>query len=176
MPLVAFPPFLPPSLSSPAPQLLSALDYFHQVGLNYHTLCSEHVLLWSMEPVSVKLSDSGITHTSAGCEVTPLLLLIHVHVVECSDTVRGEGREILLHCAPVKIVLCCVYVACWHGNSGHMYITVSCCVSVVFLHQCCSECAEEKLTCPQSKTLPTLPSPHLSTSILAPPCTLSPFP
>lgn len=140
MPLVTFPPFLPPSLSSPAPQLLSALDYFHQVGLNYHTLCSEHVLLWSMEPVSVKLSDSGITHTSAGCEVTPLLLLIHVHVVEWSDTVRGErgGREILLHCAPVKIVVCCVYVACWHGNSGarcwthvHVYYCLMLCFSCV---------------------------------------------
>jgi leucine-rich repeat kinase 1 len=50
-------------------QLLSALEYFHQEGLNYHTLRSDNVLLWCMDPISIKLSDSGITHMSHGCEL-----------------------------------------------------------------------------------------------------------
>ena len=54
-------------------QLLSALDYFHHEGLNYHTLQSENVLLWSRDPVSIKLSDSGITHSPRGCQVRGVL-------------------------------------------------------------------------------------------------------
>ncbi|CAI8010339.1 Leucine-rich repeat serine/threonine-protein kinase 1, partial [Geodia barretti] len=50
-------------------QLLSALDYFHREGLNYHTLQSKNVLLWSRDPVSIKLSDSGITHSPRGCQL-----------------------------------------------------------------------------------------------------------
>lgn len=50
-------------------QLLSALECFHGNGLNYHSLNSDTVLLWTLDPVSIKLSDSGITHTRHSCEV-----------------------------------------------------------------------------------------------------------
>ena len=50
-------------------QLLSALEYLHGQGLNYHSLSSDNILLWSLNPVSIKLSDAGITHSASGCEV-----------------------------------------------------------------------------------------------------------
>ena len=50
-------------------QLLSALECFHGNGLNYHSLNSDTVLLWTLDPISIKLSDSGITPTPHSCEV-----------------------------------------------------------------------------------------------------------
>jgi len=50
-------------------QLLNALEYFHGNGLNYHSLNSDTILLWTLDPVCIKLSDSGITHTRHSCEV-----------------------------------------------------------------------------------------------------------
>ena len=50
-------------------QLLRALEFFHSRGLNYHTMDSSSVLIWTLNPVSVKLSDYGFTHGPESCEV-----------------------------------------------------------------------------------------------------------
>jgi len=53
--------------------MLNALEFFHSKGLTYHTLNSDNILLWTLDPLCIKLSDSGITHKPSSCEVKSLV-------------------------------------------------------------------------------------------------------
>ena len=48
-------------------QLLGALEFFHTHKTSYHSINSDNVLVWNLDPLIVKLSDVGITHKK--CEV-----------------------------------------------------------------------------------------------------------
>ena len=51
-------------------QVLSAIKYLDTNSLNYHCLTCDNVLLWLLEPVTIKLSDSGLLHSPANCIVS----------------------------------------------------------------------------------------------------------
>ena len=50
-------------------QLIAALEFLHLHRFRYHGINSNNVLIWNLDPITVKLSDSGITHPPSSCNV-----------------------------------------------------------------------------------------------------------
>lgn len=69
-------------------QLLQALEFFHNQEINYHSINSDHVLIWSMDPLQIKLSDTGITHSSASCDLCCYLGAIPNHALRAKTAKR----------------------------------------------------------------------------------------
>ena len=55
-------------------QLLGGLEFLHLHKFQYHSINSQNVLIWNMDPISIKLSDSGITHPTLDCSVCLTIL------------------------------------------------------------------------------------------------------
>ena len=53
-------------------QLLAGLEFLHFHKIRYHGISSNNVLIWNLDPITIKLSDSGITHSSSNCNVPKL--------------------------------------------------------------------------------------------------------
>lgn len=51
------------------PQLIAGLEFLHLHKFRYHGINSNNVLIWNLDPIAVKLSDSGITHPPSNCNV-----------------------------------------------------------------------------------------------------------
>ena len=51
------------------PQLIAGLEFLHIHKFRYHGINSNNVLIWNLDPITVKLSDSGITHPPSNCNV-----------------------------------------------------------------------------------------------------------
>ena len=50
-------------------QVLSAVEFLETKELNYHYITCDNVFLWLLDPVTVKLSNSGLTHNTGDCVV-----------------------------------------------------------------------------------------------------------
>lgn len=74
----AFPPPLPPPPPNHIvpPQLLKALDFFHSKHVTYHAINSDNVMVWNLNPLVVKLSHCGVTHSCADCDVSGLVAMV----------------------------------------------------------------------------------------------------
>ena len=59
------------------PQLIAGLEFLHLHKFRYHGINSNNVLIWNLDPIAVKLSDSGITHPPSNCNVGTILVLFH---------------------------------------------------------------------------------------------------
>ena len=58
------------------PQLIAGLEFLHLHKFRYHGINSNNVLIWNLDPIAVKLSDSGITHPPSNCNVGTKLTFI----------------------------------------------------------------------------------------------------
>lgn len=54
-------------------QVLRGLEYLHTQRCSYHSIDSERLLVWNVDPLVVKLAHNGITHTPADCELCDYL-------------------------------------------------------------------------------------------------------